>query len=79
VKAVRASDTRSLWPSVEELVPPELPPDIAVARLVALARSLLVENRELRDALALTRAASTDDLVRALHPPSTHDREADVA
>jgi hypothetical protein len=55
MRVVDGSSATSLWPSVEELVPPELPPDIAVARLVALTRSLLVENRELRDALAATR------------------------
>jgi hypothetical protein len=64
VKAVHSSQT-SLWPSIEELVPPELPREVAVARLVALARSLLVENRELRDALELERSR---DLVRAIHP-----------
>jgi hypothetical protein len=41
-----------LWPQLEDLVPPELPPDVAVARLVALARSLLIENRQLREAVA---------------------------
>ena len=41
-----------LWPQLEDLVPPELPPDIAIARLVALARSLLIENRQLREAVA---------------------------
>jgi hypothetical protein len=43
----------SLWPQLEDLVPRELPPDIAVARLVALARSLLIENRQLREVLAV--------------------------
>jgi hypothetical protein len=43
----------SLWPQLEDLVPPELPPDIAIARLVALARSLLIENRQLREVLAV--------------------------
>jgi hypothetical protein len=43
-----------LWPQLEDLVPPELPPEIAVARLVALARSLLIENRELREVLEAT-------------------------
>jgi hypothetical protein len=66
MRAVDGSAPPSLWPSVEELVPPELPRDVAVARLVALARSLLVENRELRDALELER--SRGDLVQALHP-----------
>ena len=37
------------WPELEDLVPPDLPPEIAVARLVALARSLLIENRQLRE------------------------------
>ena len=40
-----------LWPQLEDLVPPELPADVAVARLVALARSLLIENRELRETI----------------------------
>lgn len=40
-----------LWPQLEDLVPGELPPEVALARLVALARSLLIENRQLRDAL----------------------------
>ena len=44
----------SLWPQLEDLVSPELPPDIAVARLVALARSLLIENRQLREVLSVT-------------------------
>jgi endonuclease-3 len=39
---------------LEDLVPPDLPPDIAVARLVALARSLLIENRQLREVLGVT-------------------------
>jgi hypothetical protein len=41
-----------LWPQLEDLVPPELPPDVAVAQLVSLARSLLIENRELREVIA---------------------------
>ncbi len=32
---------------LEELVPPELPPDLAVARLVGLAKSLLLERSQL--------------------------------
>ena len=40
------------WPRVEDLVPPELPPELAVARLVALSRSLLAENRQLRARIA---------------------------
>jgi hypothetical protein len=45
---------RGLWPQLEDLVPPELPPEIAVARLISLARSLLIENRELRELLDAT-------------------------
>jgi hypothetical protein len=45
-----------LWPQLEDLVPPELPPDVAVARLVSLARSLLIENRQLREALRQPRS-----------------------
>jgi hypothetical protein len=56
-----------LWPQLEDLVPPELPPEIAIGRLVALARSLLIENRQLREALQ-QRPAASDDLVEALHP-----------
>ena len=56
------------WPAVQELVPPELPPDVAVRRLVALAQSLLTENRELRDALAIARRRSEPDVVATLHP-----------
>jgi hypothetical protein len=52
-----------LWPRLEDLVPPELPPEIAVARLVALARSLLIENRQLREILH-----RPPDLVEALEP-----------
>ena len=52
-----------LWPRLEDLVPPELPPEIAVARLVALARSLLIENRQLREILL-----RPPDLVEALEP-----------
>ena len=48
---------------LEELVPPELPPEIAVARLVALARSLLIENRQLREILH-----RPPDLLEALEP-----------
>lgn len=44
----------ALWPQLEDLVPPELPLEMANARLVALARSLLIENRQLRDVLAAT-------------------------
>jgi hypothetical protein len=55
VRTVEGSSPGSLWPSVDELVPPDLPPDVAVARLVALARSLLIENRELREALEVER------------------------
>jgi hypothetical protein len=72
---VKGSAAASLWPSIEELVPPELPRDVAVARLVALARSLLVENRELRDALELERS---EDIVRAIRP-SRHDGGAEAA
>jgi hypothetical protein len=53
---IPAPPTR-LWPQVEGLVPPELPPDIAVARLLALVRSLLIENRQLREVLEATRTA----------------------
>ena len=49
---------RRLWPQLDELVPPELPPDlppdVAVARLIALVRSLLIENRQLREVLGAT-------------------------
>lgn len=38
-------------PQLEDLVPPELPPDVAIARLVALAKSLLLENQQLREVL----------------------------
>lgn len=44
----------TLWPQLEDMVPPDLPPDVAVSRLVALARSLLIENRQLREVLALS-------------------------
>lgn len=54
-----------LWPQLEDLVPPELPPELAVARLVALARSLLIENRELREAL---HCLPEPELVDALRP-----------
>jgi hypothetical protein len=54
---MRGDDFRavsSLWPQLDDLVPPNLPADVANARLVALARSLLIENRQLREALAIT-------------------------
>ena len=70
-----AGSLTSLWQKVEELVPPELPPDVAVARLVALARSLLIENRQLREALELARGQSTIRL-DALRPPRDTDVEA---
>jgi hypothetical protein len=47
----------TLWPQLEDLVPPELPPDVAIARLVSLARSLLIENRQLREVLAISTLA----------------------
>ena len=51
--------------TVEELVPPELPPEVAVARLLALARTLLEENRKLHAALREARrvrpGADVDD------------------
>jgi hypothetical protein len=50
-----------LWSHFEDLVPPELPPDVAVARLVALAQSLVIENRQLREALNLERARPLPD------------------
>jgi hypothetical protein len=59
-----------LWPQLEDLVPPELPADVAVARLVALARSLLIENRELREIIEATerRGVHLPDLNDALVP-----------
>lgn len=68
----------SLWPTVENLVPPDLPPEIAVARLVGLARSLLIENRELRDALNLADrgAHRAGELVGALRPAARDGVEA---
>jgi hypothetical protein len=67
---VTSLDTVSgLWPQLEDLVPPELPPDVAVARLVALARSLLIENRQLREVLAAqARIEPVPGLVEALQP-----------
>jgi hypothetical protein len=56
----RSGETSTLWPQLEDLVPPELPPDVAVARLVALARSLLIENRQLREALAASSGAARE-------------------
>jgi hypothetical protein len=58
------------WPQLEDLVPPELPPDVAVARLVALARSLLIENRELREIIEASerRGVHLPDLNDALAP-----------
>jgi hypothetical protein len=38
-----------------ELVPPDLPPHIALARLIALAKTLLYENHRLRDELEVLR------------------------
>ena len=59
-----------LRPKLEDIVPPELPADVAVARLVALARSLLVENRELREIIEATehRSVHLPDLNEALVP-----------
>jgi hypothetical protein len=59
-------ETEGLWPQLEDLVPPELPPEMAVARLVALARSLLIENRQLREVLHGSRGR--DDLLESLAP-----------
>lgn len=58
------------WPQLEDLVPPELPPDVAVARLVALARSLLIENREFREIIEASerRGVHLPDLNDALAP-----------
>ena len=65
---VAGESVAGLWPQLEDLVPPELPPDVAVARLVALARSLLIENRQLREALNadLTVAGRSPELVATL-------------
>jgi len=62
--------TEALWPQLEDLVPPELPADVAVARLVALARSLLIENRELREIIEATErhGVHLPDLNDALAP-----------
>jgi hypothetical protein len=66
-----------LWPQLEDLVPPELPPDVAVARLVSLARTLLIENRELREVLAAQHSVGFEPcLVQALHPRRRHGPEA---
>jgi hypothetical protein len=59
-----------LRPKLEDIVPPELPADVAVARLVALARSLLIENRELREIIEATErhGVHVPDLNDALAP-----------
>ncbi len=59
-----------LRPKLEDIVPPELPADVAVARLVALARSLLIENRELRELIEATErhGVHLPDLNDALAP-----------
>jgi hypothetical protein len=59
-----------LRPKLEDIVPPELPADVAVARLVALARSLLIENRELREIIEATErhGVHLPDLNDALAP-----------
>ena len=59
-----------LRPKLEDIVPPELPADVAVARLVALARSLLIENRELREITEATErhGVHLPDLNDALAP-----------
>jgi hypothetical protein len=67
-----------LWPCVEDVVPPDLPPDVAVARLVALARTLLIENRELREALELARERPAPELLDALRPRDSR-RSAEAA
>lgn len=64
-------ETRSeRWPQLEELVPPDLPPEVAVARLVALAQSLLIENRRLRE---LVQRSYREDETDVLDPPHTTD------
>jgi hypothetical protein len=69
--------TAGLWPQLEDLVPPELPPDLAVARLVSLARSLLIENRELREVLEAQHSVGLEPcLVQALHPRRMDGSEA---
>lgn len=63
-------DVAGLWPQLEDLVPPELPPEVAVARLVSLARSLLIENRQLREALIAQPSIDLEPgLVEALLQP----------
>jgi hypothetical protein len=73
--AHHGDSSTGLWPQLEDLVPPDLPPDIAVARLVALARSLLIENRQLREVLATTSGVGEQplELADALTP---HGSEA---
>jgi hypothetical protein len=73
MSGVQRVEIAGLWPQLEDLVPPELPPEIAVGRLVALVRSLLTENRELREALDGVRpagGAAFPELVATLRPTS---------
>jgi hypothetical protein len=73
-------EVAGLWPQLEDLVPPELPPEVAVARLVSLARSLLIENRQLREVLAAqVPIAPVPGLVAALLQPRTADGPAEAA
>lgn len=53
-----AATRTGLEPLLERLVPDDLPPRIAVARLFGLVRSLLQENMQLEDELRRARAAT---------------------
>ena len=58
----------ALWPQLEDIVPPDLPPEIAAGRLVALARSLMIENRQLRELLQGQYVEERGDQLDSLHP-----------
>lgn len=55
-------------PQLEDLVPPELPPEVAVARLIALAQSLLIENHRLRELVHKSYGEDDADVLDPLHP-----------
>jgi hypothetical protein len=78
MSGVQRLQTAGLWPQLEDVVPPELPPEIAVGRLVALTRSLLTENRQLREALNAVRPTDRGALPELLETlrPTSGDREA---
>ena len=68
-----AASRTGVEPLLERLVPDDLPPKIAVARLFGLVRSLLQENVQLQDELRRVLAASPSG--ERIAPIATLERE----